>query len=815
MTRLPRGTRMRSLWNALLRQCRRWPAATGVAVCTLALGIGASVAIFSVLNAVLFRPLPYPESERLVRVWGSALERGIDRTSPSYPKFELARAETEVFESVGAAAFGPYTLTGRGEPEQVPALRVSASLLDVLGLKPALGRGFTAEEDLPGGPCVVMLAHDYWRTRFASDAGIVGQSLTLDGVPCSVVGVLSERLTPPFDQTRLWAPRAFDIPGLAPAQREGGAGYLELTARLRPGVTIEQANRVLEAVATRYRESHGSNIDARFGLAAESYREALLGPQRPALYALAGAVALVLLIACANVASILLARSIERVREQATRVALGAGRRRLVLDALHESLALSLLAAVLGTGLAALVLRVLSRSAAAFLPRAGEIGIDGVALACALALAALTTLVVGLVPGLQLSRIAPSAALADGARGSSGGRGLRRLGRALIAGEIALSLTLLVLGALLASSFLKLLRDDPGFRTDGLFVATVTLPEVRYDSKAKQGRFYADLHERLAHLPGVSRAGVAVGLPLTGADFRTTYAVEGRPLEEPSKRPLSLRRAVTPGYFATLGIPLRQGRDFTAEDTADRPLVVVIGESLALRLFPGGDAVGHRLVTGMAAVPREIVGVVGATRSTDLAQAPRDEMYLPLAQAPDNFAGIALETRLDPQTLAGSVRAALRGIDPELPLADVGSLDGVLAATLGGRRFVMQLLGAFALVALVLATVGIYGVMAYGVARRSGEIGVRLALGAQGGQVRRMVLSEGARTVALGLAGGAVLAFGAARLAQGLLYGVGTADPLSYLSMALVVAGVAFAACWVPALRATRVDPASVLRSAR
>jgi predicted permease len=797
--------------SAALRSVARAPGFSALVIFTLALGIGANTAIFSVLYATILSPLPYPEPSRLVRVWGSGLGSGIDRTQVSFPKFEMVAERTEIFESVGAATFAALTVTGRGDPEQVPALHVSAGLLAALGAPPAAGRYFLPEEDTEGGAPVALLSFNYWQQRFGADPAIVGAQLTIDGVPHTVVGVLPQKLTFPFARTSLWRPKVYAAPGVTPAAVKVGAGYLEVTARLRPGVSAQRANEVLKVIAERYRAANPGNMDARFDLQIVPLLEELTGDQRPALWMLFGAVGLVLLIACANVANLLLARFTVRRREVAIRAALGASRGRIAGLFLSETMLLTLLAAGTGLVLAHWILRVVVQMAALVLPRSAEIGLSPAVLLFTLGVSVVTGLALGLVPAWSAGRTNLNEVLKDASRGSSASGG--RLRRGLLVAEVAVSFALLVGAALLLTSFMRLLRVDAGFDAKGVFFANLSLPTTRYDTPEKRRQFFQRVHERIQALPGVEHAGLAVGVPLTGADFRTPYHVEGAAPADLAQRPLTIFRAISPDYLATIGVPLRSGRDFTARDDGSAPLVVLLSESLARRLFPGENPIGRRLFTGQKPVAREIVGIVGDTRSTGLATPPRDEIYLPIAQLNTNSLGLVARTKGDPAQLNAPLRALLKEIDPMLPLADTGSLEWLVDLSLTNQRLVLRLLGGFAALALLLAGVGIYGVMSYGVAQRTGEIGIRLALGAEPGSLRWLILGDGLKLVALGLALGALGAAALAKLVAAQLFGTSPFEPLPYVGVATVLTLAALAASWFPARRATRVDPLVALRA--
>ncbi|HVU17019.1 MAG TPA: ABC transporter permease [Candidatus Didemnitutus sp.] len=796
------------------RQLRKSPGFTILAVVALALGLGANTAIFSAINTLFLRPLAFPESQRLVRVWGSFPDRGMEQTVLSFPRFEALRDGQKVFSDFAAEAFTNFTLTGRGDPEQLQAQRVSQSFFPLLGVQPAIGRGFLPEEDVPGGRAVVLLSHAFWQKRFGGDPSIVGQTLTLNGMPHTVVGVLPATLGFPFNQTQVWAARVFDVEGLSVDLIHRGTGYLQVIGRLKPGVSLAAADAEIKNLGKQYGLTNTGKVDAKAGIYAVLFQDDLVRQQRPMFLALLGAVGLVLLIACANVANLLLVRFTGRRKEIAVRLALGATRSRVIAQFVTESLLTTSLAGVLGVVLAEWCVASLSRIGAEFIPRAAELSLDGTVFGFAVGLSLLTGLVLGLFPALQASSPDVVVALKESGRGTFGGRATGRFRSALFVGEVALSLVLLVGAGLLVSSFRHLQRAPLGFQPDKVAVLFVTISPGQHADTASQANFFERFQDRLSAIPGVTRVAATDGLPVAGGFARSPFVLEGETIPAVNERPAALRSLTTPGFFGTLGIPLRQGRDFTWRDRTDAPNVVIINEVMAKQLFPHGEnPVGHRLITGIQSIPREIVGVVGAIRSEQLALTPQAEMYYPMAQLGELFMNVLIQTDRAPAGLGADVRTALREVDGSVPPPDVLSFSDLLRTTIADRQLMMGLIGTFAALALFLAGLGIYSVIAYNVAQRTSEFGVRLALGANPADILRLVLTEGLKLTALGLVIGLVAGLLLTRLLGSLLYEISAADPLVFGGVSAFLVAVALAACWLPARRATQVDPIVALRS--
>jgi predicted permease len=796
-----------------IRSLRKSPGFIAVAVLTLALGIGANTAIFSVIHSVLLRPLAFPEAERLVRIWDADVRRNFERITVSYPRFVAFRDQQPgVFTDVAASTFTNGTLTGRGDPQQLQIVAVSQRFFATLRVQPVLGRDFSAEEDRPGGAAVALLSYGLWQRVFGGDHSILGQSILLDGQPVTVIGVMPPLPGAPYNQVDVWVPRVFAVPFLTPQQVERGAGYLILTARLAPGVTIAAADRAVALISDRYGQTYPEHLDARFHTATISFLDELVGQQRPAFYTLFAAVGFVLLIACANVANLLLTRFASRSKEVGVRLALGATRGRIVGQFVAEALLLSLVAGALGAVFAAWGVDALARLGRDFIPRAAEISLEWPVLAFALGLSALTGLAMGLFPALQASRADVVTALKDSARGSTGVRH-QALRHALVVTEVAISLVLLVCASLLIASFAQLRRVDAGFRAEGVWTGAINLSPAKYPTNVARGAFFERLLGRLAEVPGVRAVAVAENTPLSDNTSFSPIAVSGRANPPLDQRPFALRLTVSPGHFSTLGVPLRQGRDFNPRDRLGMPDVVIINETLARQFFPDGHAVGQKLIMGMAQRLVEIVGVVGDVRYEGLATPARPAMFLPVLQQPALFTTIIARTDGQPAALTASLRSAVREVDPDLPIVDPKPLATVVAQSVGDRRLVMMLLGGFAAIALLLAALGIYSVLAYAVAQRTNEIGIRMALGASAIQVQRMVIREGMMLAGIGLALGLAGSLGLARLLSTQLFGITAGNPFAYSGMVLLLGSVALLACWLPSRRATNVDPVIALRA--
>ena len=782
-----------------LRTFIRQPGFALTAVLALALGIGANTAVFSVVYAVLLKPLPYPDPAALVYIHDTY--PAVTFASVSAAKYVALRERNRTLESLGAQTTGSVTLTGRGEPEQVPATRITADLFRAFRIEPALGRWFSADEDMPNASPVIVLSHSLWRRRFGGDPKVIGQSITANGVATTVVGVM-----PPdfYSSAQAWVPLGF---GSAPAP---GGNFLRLTGRMKSGVSVDQVQQDLSDVSAAFNRENGLQRDVKVW----PLHEIIVTDNKRTLLVLQGAVVFVLLVACANVANLLLARSVGRERELAIRAAIGAGRGRLVRQLLTESLLLSILGGSVGVILASWLLRLFVAMAPAGFPRVSSIAIDTGILTFTLAVAMATGLIFGVAPARRGFRTDPNDSLRDtGARGAtSGNRGASRL---LVVAEIAVALMLVIGAGLMVKSLLKLQGERTGFRAEGLLTFELNLPAARYQSPALAA-FYQRALGEIRAIPGVQSAGAINYLPLANFGFNGNFAIEGQPPFPRDAAPVVEYRAVTPGYFGTMGVPVVRGQDFTDQDNAAGRPVVIINQTMAERYWPNGNPIGSRvqLTFDSSAVWREVVGVVGDVRSWRVNTRPVPESYVPHTQAPT--AGMGLVVRLDgmnPAQVLPALRQRIAAIDSALPLVRVRPMTDIVIASTGETRLSSVLTSVFALVAALLASLGIYSLIAYSVAQRSREIGIRVALGADRSSVVRMVVGEGLTLAAIGLVVGVAGAFLLTRTLRTLLYEVSPTDP-SVLAMTCAgLLGVAALASVVPAIRALRVDPAIALRA--
>ena len=793
-----------------VRQLLKSPGFTFVAVLGLALGIGANVALFSVVNSVFLRPLAFPEPDRLVRLSSTNEEQNFIRTGFSYPRFLEVQARQDVFSHLALSVFNAFTLTGKGDPEQVIGVQASAALLPTLGIEPMLGRNFAADEDRRGGERVAILSHRFWQRRFNGDRGIVGQAITLDGAPYTVIGVLPEHASSfPLTQFEIWVPRPAEVPFLVASQLNNGGFFFQVIARLKPGVSLEQAREAMNVITAGYRQSHAANVDAPTRIELVPLLEDAVGDQQQSYLMLFAAVGCVLLIACANIANLLLARFAGRRKEIAARFALGARRGDVVRQLVTESMLLAVLGGIFGVILSMWALGAIVTFGADLIPRAVDIRLDPIALGFAVVVTLLTGVGIGLLPALQASGVNVQETLKDASRGSTSAG--QRLRGGLLVAEVSLSLVLLIAAGLLLTSFARLQRVEPGFEPDGIFTAQLALPAQRYD-RPKLAAFYFNLYQRLSAIPGATSAALTDRVPLTGGTTPAPIAVMGKPLPPMSERPQANRHLVSPKYFSTLGIPMKAGRDFDERDNPQVPHVAIVNETFARRHFPGEDPIGRTLVTGMAQLPSQIVGVVADVRGQDLNTPPGADYFLPALQRPELFTNILVRTNGNPAGMAATVREALRSVDPDLPLLQPQALATRIAQTVADRKLALILLGSFAGLALLLASLGVYSVMAHLVAFRTSEIGIRMALGASPGAVMRMVLGHGRRLALIGIAIGIAGGFAVSRLLQQVLFEVDPADPVVYLAVSVLLLLVAEFASFVPARRATRIDPVTALR---
>jgi putative ABC transport system permease protein len=785
-----------------IRQLVRTPGFSAVAILTLALGIGASSAIFSVVNGVLLRPLPYPHPESLVRVHEILQKFGRFSVAPA--SFLDWRQQNTVFEHIAAYNATGATLQTDSGPERVQGAVVSWDLFDLLQVPPALGRSFRAEEDLPGKDTVIVLSHGLWQRRFNGDPKVLGQSVTLNGAPVTIVGVMPAGFT--FaGESEFWRPVA-----LNPGKATRGGHFLGVIARLKPGVTVERAGiemkTIAERLAVQYPESSAHESAEVIGL-----HENIVENVRPALLILFAAVGALILIACANVANLLLVRASIRGKEIAIRTALGAGRVRLILQMLAESVVLALAAGAVGLLIAYWAIRPIQTLGAGSIPRAGSITIDGTVLAFALIVSVATGILFGLAPAWQASRATIGSVLKDGGRSStaSGGRWIRN---GLLVAEVAMSIVLLIGAALVLRSFARVIHVDPGFRPEHVLAFRVALPNGAYREDHQKIAFFDSLMERLEGLPDVAAAGMVQSLPMRG-DYVLSFAIEGRPPAKPNEEPSANHRVVSPDYFKAMGIPLLLGRTFTREDGAKSPMVAIVDEKFVDRHFPNENPIGQGIDIGNGSDGvYKIVGVVGSVRHDALDGKPSPTMYVPYTQ--DVFSGmwVVVRAKGEPAPLAAAARQAVRGIDNGLPAFAMTPLADVVSESVAQRRFSMMLLGVFAAIALVLAAVGLYGVVSYSVSQRTQEIGLRMAMGAQRGDVMRLVVGGGMKLAIIGAVIGVAGALALSSVVATMLFEVTPFDPASYSGTAAVLLTVATLACYVPARRAMRVDPIVALR---
>ncbi len=793
---------MQTLWQDLrygARMLLKNPGFTLIAVITLALGIGANTAIFSVVNAVLLRPLPYQEPERLVAF----------RSNESFLDLTDIKAWCQSFAEVGGEAQAPLDYTGGGEPLRWSAGLVTGGFFRALGAQPLLGRVITEEDDRMGGPFVIVLGHAMWQRQFGGDPGVVGKTIMLSGNSYAVVGVMPPDFKSPRGAIEVWAPVQVAL-NVAPYR---GVHILRTYARLKPGVTIDQAQSEMGAIDKRLAEAFPAE-NKRRQTALISLHDRVVGQVKPALLIFFGAVGLVLLIACVNFANLLLARAAARGQELVVRVALGANRPRLTRQLLTESVLIALLGGAAGVALAVWGVELLVAMKPANLPRLETIGVDSRALLFTLVVSVLTGVVFGLAPVWQSTRVNVSDALKEGGRGGVGAA-KHRLRSALVAIEIALALVLLTGAGLLINSFWRLRNVQPGFDADNLLTAGIALPEARYREIPAQAQFRRLLLEEVNSLPG-AQAALVSELPLTGAYLTHDFLVEGQQLsagEEPDVQTLS----VEGDYFRVMRIPLLSGRDFTTQDNEKAPLVGVVNQSLARRFFKEENPVGKRVrwARGDPKIWITIVGVAGDIKHFGLDEPEEPALYTPYAQsgvAWKRWMNLVVRVEGDAAALAGAVKSRVWKVDGRIPVPEARTMIEVMGASVEARRFNMLLLGVFAAVAMLLAAVGIYGVMSYAVTQRTREIGVRIALGARPRDVIGMVVGRGMLLTSIGAVVGVGLSLAMTRLMSGMLFGVGAKDPLTFACVSLLLAGVALMACYVPARRATKVDPMVALR---
>ena len=799
-----------------LRSLLKRPGFTAIAVITLALGIGANTAMFSVINAVLLRPLPYRDPARLVTIWEESPERGMYQMPVSLANVRDWVDQNQTFEQISAYTFTNLNLTGTGEPARLGTVRSSANLFPLIGATPVIGRSFLPEEDKEGANHVVILGHALWQSRFGSDPGIVGKWLTLNNQSYTVVGVMASNSQFPVgfgymgkvlnDPIDLYVP-------LAASGRETERGNYSFFAigRLKPGVTIDQARAEMTTIERRLEKQYPDG-NTGIGISLVPTQEQTVKEIRPGLLVLFGAVAFLLLIACANIANLLLARAASRKKEIAIRTALGASRLRVLRLLLTESLMLSLAGGGIGFLLALWGTDALMALEPDNIPRLNEVGVDARVFLFTIAVSIVTGIVFGLVPGMRAAKPDLNEALKEGSRGSMGSAASKRTLGVLVALEVALSLVLLVGAGLMIKSFIRLQQANLGFNPENVLAVNLTLPESRYPEERQQASFFQEALTRLQSVSGVQSAGATTSLPLTlsvnGSDFR----IEGHPEPEAGKELIINMSSVSAGYFHTLGVPLLKGRDFSDRDNKDASEAAIINNDLARTYFPNQDPIGKRIKFTDTESWISIVGVTGDVKQLGQDIGVKPEIYFPYLQVPASSMTVVVRTANEPLSLTGAVKTEIQIIDKDLPIDDAKTMQQLLANSKSGRRFNLILLTGFALVALVLAMVGIYGVMSYTVAQRTHEIGIRVAVGAQSRDVFRMVIGQGMMLAMIGVACGLVGAFLLTRLMTSMLFGVEPTDPATFATIAVLLTAVALVACYIPSRRATKVDPLVALR---
>lgn len=795
---------------------------TAIAVLTLALAIGANSALFSVVNAVLLRPLPFHNPKRLVNIrMADKQEANGISTIVSYPDFLDWRTQSHSFSSMSVWDSTDFTLTGQGDPIHFAGIAESANLFSTLGVSPALGRNFLASEDRLGNSSfAVILSYATWQGKFGGDPHILGHALTLNGLSFKIVGVMPEGFQFPIqhDPVELWttmAPKMLSRNG-PPLTEQRGARWLLTVGRLKPGVTIQQATADLNVIQSAINKAHPENRPKGINIIPE--KERLVGDVNQALLILFGAVGFVLLIACANLANLLLARSTARQKEISIRAALGAGRAAIIRQLLTESVLLSLIGGACGLLLAFWANSALISLAAKSVPRAASIGLDGTVLAFTAAVTILCGLLFGLAPALQTSKLSISHALNETGRSETGSGDQGRVRSTLVVSEVALALVLLIGSGLLIQSLWKLQRTDPGFRKNQLVTFEVYLPSSRYQQNEQIHAFYRDLIPKLRAVPGVQEASGAFGLPFTPSGITVGFDIARHPLPE-SERPTADIKIVASDFFQTLGIPLLKGRAFSPEDTQSSMPVIMVNQAFVKKFFRGEDPIGQQVKPGIGFGKenpeelRDVIGVVGDTKGTgDLSEPDDPQMYLPTTQGPVNDMNFVIRTALPLETVLPDLRTQVHSLDHDLPLLGVKTMSDYVDESIAQPKLNTLLLGIFAGLAFILTAIGLYGVISYSVAQRTREMGIRMALGAQRGLILKMILRQGIRLALIGIAAGLCAAFALTRLINSLLYGVRPTDVATFLGVSLLLFAIALLASYVPALRATRIDPVVALR---
>jgi putative ABC transport system permease protein len=805
---------MLTLWQDVrygLRMLAKNPGFSVLVILTLALGIGANTAIFSVVSAVLLRPLPFPEPDRLVAILHVDLRTGETGRALSYPDFADLRAESKTLEAAAAYDEGSATMTGMGDPIHLTMGIYSADMFNVLREPAMLGREFTRAEDKPGTH-VVMLSYRLWKTRFGGNPRVTDKQIVLDGQPYVVAGVMPAEFQFPLDTqpVDLWTTMAVEG---AESQAERGSHFLRVIGRLRSGATQAGANAETAEISARLEKQY-QDTNGHWGMTLQPEIQELVGNVRPALLMVLGAVGFLLLIACANAANLLLARAAGRQREMAIRASLGAGKSRILRQLLTESVMLSLAGGVLGLLLAVWGTAALVNLPSLEIPRLASAGLDLRALAFMLAVSVFTGILFGLAPALHASRFNLFGSLKEGGRTATEGRGRSRLRSLLVISQVSLAVVLLIGASLLIESMYHLLHQSPGFDPQGVMAFALDLPDARYGKPAQSADFFKEVLERIQTVRGVKNASAAMPLPLSDNSLRTSFEIEGQPMAK-SDLPRTQIRAVGLDYFETMRIPLLAGREFSGRDDRHAAHVIIINQTLARRFF-NENAIGKHMKPGMSGGKSdslcEIIGVVGDVKHRNLWQEPDPESYVPYEQNPIGAMNIVVRSESDPMLLLPAIREQVRSLDAELPIYHAQRLEEYVSASLAQRRFTSLLCAVFAGAGLLLAVVGLFGVMSYSVVQRTHEIGVRVAVGAEKSDILRLILTEGMAMTVAGLGLGLLGAFGVSSIVNSQLFGVSATDAPTFLGVALALAFVALAACYIPARRATRVDPMVALR---